>query len=118
MFCRQALTLSAEAGHRRLEGEAWDSLGYVEHHLGNLAEAAACYQRALAIFRESGDRFYAAEALTHLGDTLHAAGQLAQARQAWQEALAILDDLQHPGADQVRAKLASTNDHAPRNPPA
>jgi tetratricopeptide (TPR) repeat protein len=107
MFCRRALTLSAEAGHRRLEGEAWDSLGYVEHHLGNLAEATACYQRALAIFRESGDRFYAAEALTHLGDTLQAAGELAQARAAWQEALLILDDIQHPHAGQVRAKLAS-----------
>jgi DNA-binding SARP family transcriptional activator len=117
-FCRQALTLNAEVGHRWLEGDAWDSLGYAEHHLGNLAEAAACYQRALSIAQEYGDRRLEAETLTHLGDTCHAAGKLAQARQAWQQALAILKDLQDPYADQVRAKLASANDHASQNPPA
>jgi DNA-binding SARP family transcriptional activator len=117
-FCRQALTLSAEAGYRWVEGDAWDSLGYAEHHLGNLAEAAACYQRALSIFREAGDRFGEADTLTRLGDTRHAAGELAQAREAWQQALAILEDIQHPDVGQVRAKLASTNDHASPNPSA
>jgi DNA-binding SARP family transcriptional activator len=109
-FCRQALTLSAEAGDRWLEAAAWDSLGYAEHHLGNLAEAAACYQHALSLSREAGERFYEAETLTRLGDTRRAAGELAKAREAWQQALAILEDLQHPDAGQVRAKLASTND--------
>jgi hypothetical protein len=41
-----------------------------------------------------------------MGDTHHAAAQLDQARAAWEEALAILDDLQHPEAEQVRARLA------------
>jgi DNA-binding SARP family transcriptional activator len=111
-FCRQAITLSAKVGNRLTEGYAWDSLGYAEHHLGNLAEAAACYQRALSIKRESGYRFYEAATLTHLGDTCRAAGELTQARQAWQQALAILEDIQDPDADQVRARLASTNDDA------
>jgi len=117
-FCRQALTLSAEIGHRWTEGLAWDSLGYAEHHLGNLAEAVACYQRALSLYRETGDRYYEADTLTHLGDTYHSAGEPAQAREAWQQALAILEDLQHPDASKVRAKLTSTNDHTPPNPPA
>jgi DNA-binding SARP family transcriptional activator len=117
-FCRQALTLSAEAGDRRLERHAWDSLGYAEHHLGNLAEAAACYQRALSLFREVGERLNEAVTLTHLGDTRHAAGERAEAREDWQQALAIFEDLQHPDAGQVRAKLASTNDHAPPSPSA
>jgi DNA-binding SARP family transcriptional activator len=108
VFCRQALTLCAETGDRWVEGGVWDSVGYAEHHLGNLAEAAACYQRALSLHRESGGRFFEAETLTHLGNTYHAAGELAQAREAWQQALAILEDLQHPHADQVSAKLAST----------
>jgi DNA-binding SARP family transcriptional activator/tetratricopeptide (TPR) repeat protein len=112
-FCRQALTLNAEADNRWVERYIWDSLGYAEHHLGNLAEAAACYQQALSLHRESGERFLEADTLTHLGDTRHAAGELAQAREAWQQALAILDDIQHPDAGQVRAKLASTNDHEP-----
>jgi tetratricopeptide (TPR) repeat protein len=108
-FCRRALILNAEAGHRWHEGHAWDSLGYAEHHLGNLAEAAACYQRALSLHREAGDRFYEADTLTHLGDTRQAAGELAQARKTWEQALAILEDIQHPDADQVRAKLATAN---------
>jgi tetratricopeptide (TPR) repeat protein len=114
-FCHQALTLSAESG---LGACAWDSLGYAEHHLGNFAEAAACYQRALSLSREFGDRLGDAEILTHLGDNHHAAGELAQAREAWQQALAILDDLRHPNVGPVRAKLASTTDHAAANPPA
>jgi tetratricopeptide (TPR) repeat protein/transcriptional regulator with XRE-family HTH domain len=115
-FCRRALTLSAETGYRVLEGYAWDSVGYAEHHLGNFAEAAACYQRALSLYRESGDRFGEADTLTHLGDTRQAVGELAQAREAWQQALAIFEDMQHPDAGQVRAKLASTNNHAAANP--
>jgi tetratricopeptide (TPR) repeat protein/DNA-binding XRE family transcriptional regulator len=115
-FSRQALTLSAETGNRWAEGCAWDSLGYAEHHLGNLAEAAACYQRALSLFREAGDRLNEADVFTHLGDTHQAAGEPARARAAWQQALAILDDLQHPDTAQVRAKLASTNGLASRNP--
>ena len=117
-FCRQALTLCGEASGRWLEGEIWDSLGYAEHHLGNPAEAAVCYQRALSIAHEHGDRFHEAEALTYLADTRYAVGELAQAQGAWQQAVAILEDLHHPHADQVRTKLASTNDHASYNPPA
>jgi DNA-binding SARP family transcriptional activator/Tfp pilus assembly protein PilF len=115
-FCRQALTLSAETGNRWIEAAARDSLGHAEHHLGNLAEAAACYQRSLSLVREAGDRFNEANTLTHLGDTRHASGELAQARDAWQQALAILDDIQHPDAAQVRAKLAGTR--ASANPSA
>ena len=73
--------------------------------IGHLAEAADCYRRALGIFRELGDRYYQADALTHLGDTCHAAGEQRQRPGAWQQALAILDDLHHPDADQVRARL-------------
>jgi tetratricopeptide (TPR) repeat protein/transcriptional regulator with XRE-family HTH domain len=109
-FCRQALTLSAEVGHHWLEGDIWDSLGFAEHHLGNFAEAVACYQRALKLYQENGDRFDEAETLTYLGDTRHAAGEQAHGREAWQQALAILEDLQHPDAEEVRAKLASTSD--------
>jgi tetratricopeptide (TPR) repeat protein/DNA-binding XRE family transcriptional regulator len=113
-ICRRSLALNAQADHRAPEGFVWDSLGYAEHHLGNLAEAADCYQRALTFYRKAGDRFQEAESLTRLGDTRQAAGELTQARHTWQQALAILEDLQHPGADQVRAKLAGVNDNAAR----
>jgi len=104
--CRQALAFCEEVGDRRLGGHAWDSLGYAEHHLGNFAPAAACYERALGIFREFRDRFHEATILTHLGDTRHAGGDLPQARDAWQQALAIFEDLDHPRAEEVSAKLA------------
>jgi DNA-binding SARP family transcriptional activator len=117
-FCQRSLSLSAEIGDRRTEGMTWDSLGYAEHHLRKFTEAAACYQHALSIVREARDRFYEADILTRLGDSLQAAGNVAEARDAWQQALAILDDLHHADAEQVRAKLASTNDHASANPSA
>jgi DNA-binding SARP family transcriptional activator/tetratricopeptide (TPR) repeat protein len=105
-FCQQAVKLSRETGERLTEAAAWDSLGYAERHLGNFAEAVACYQRALSIFREFGDLREQATTLIYLGDTQHAAEAHARARDAWQQALAILENLQHPEADQVRAKLA------------
>jgi DNA-binding SARP family transcriptional activator len=105
--CGQALELFQELGYPRLEADIWDSLGYAHHHLGDHAESAACYQRALALYREIGDRYARAVTLDHFGDTCHAAGRPDEARAAWEEALAILDDLRHPDAGQVRAKLAS-----------
>ena len=107
-FCQQALTLNQERGNRRSEALTWDSLGYAEHQLGNFAAAAACYQRAHSLFCEFGDRFYQAEILTHLGDTRYAADDQDAARSAWRQALDILDDLRHPDAEHLRAKLATT----------
>ncbi len=109
-FCRRSLTLCAEAGYQWVEGNAWDSLGYIERRQGNLAAAATCYEHALSLYREAGDRFCAAVALIHLGDIDEMAGEPTQGRDAWQQALAILDDIQHPAADSVRAKLAGTSD--------
>jgi tetratricopeptide (TPR) repeat protein len=109
--CRQALALSRELGYREVEAHIWDTLGYAEHHLGDLTEAAACYQRALGLHREFDDRYYEASTLTYLGDTNHTAGESGEARDAWKQALAILDDLRHPDATQVRAKLAASDDH-------
>jgi len=106
-FCQQALSLYRELGNRYCEAHIWDSLGYAEHQLGRLADAVDCYQHALSLFQEVGDRFGEAEILAHLGDTRQAAGDQPAAQDAWRRALAILDDLHHPDADQVRARLTS-----------
>jgi tetratricopeptide (TPR) repeat protein len=108
-LCRQALVLNADYGSRHLEGNIWNSLGYTEYHAGDFGEAAGCYERALSIFQAVGDRWGEADTLTNLGDIRRASGQLPRAREAWQQALAILDDLQHPDAAKVRAKLARTD---------
>jgi tetratricopeptide (TPR) repeat protein/transcriptional regulator with XRE-family HTH domain len=110
VLCRQALALNTEVGGRHQEASIWDSVGYAEHHLGNLGEAGTCYQRAIGLFRELSDRFSEAQVLIHLGDSCHAAGNLPHARDAWQQARAILEDIDHPDAEQARAKLAGTDD--------
>jgi tetratricopeptide (TPR) repeat protein/transcriptional regulator with XRE-family HTH domain len=105
LLCKQALTLNAEVGDRVLEGCTWDSLGFIEQQLGNFPEAVACYERALRAIRETDRRPGAAAILIHLGDARRAAGELRQAREAWRQALAIFEDVHHPGAGQVRARL-------------
>jgi tetratricopeptide (TPR) repeat protein/transcriptional regulator with XRE-family HTH domain len=105
--CQRAVSVSAEIGDRHTEGYAWDSLAYAERHLGNLTAAAACYERALGIFRDFGDRHSEAVTLSNLGDVRHAADDPLGTRETWRQALAILDDLGHPDAGEVRAKLAS-----------
>jgi hypothetical protein len=55
--------------------------------------------------RELGDRHNQAKILTNLGDAHEAAARPSAAREAWQQALAILDDLRHPSANDLRAKL-------------
>jgi tetratricopeptide (TPR) repeat protein len=100
--------LPLHAASRNLDGEcyAWAGLGEIYYHLGQPAQAIDCDRRAAALFRDLGGRALLATVLTQLGDHLDAAGQPEEARQAWQEALAILDDLRHPAAGEMRAKLS------------
>ncbi len=112
----QALVLYRDTGCRSGEAYTWDSLGYATHKLGHTAAAAEYYQHALRLFAELGDRYAEADTLARLGDTHQTAGELQQAREAWQQAICILDDLQHPDAGQVRAKLASTDVRDPVKP--
>jgi hypothetical protein len=56
--------------------------------------------------RPNGQRYYAAGTLDRLGDAQRAAGDAAAAGDAWRRALEILSALDHPDADDVRAKLA------------
>ncbi len=87
------------------EAGACDGLGHAHHSLANHEQAIAFYQRAINLYRQMGDRAFEAPVLTRLADTYHAAGDLDAARQAWQHALNILDELHHPDADEIRAKL-------------
>jgi tetratricopeptide (TPR) repeat protein/transcriptional regulator with XRE-family HTH domain len=104
--CERALDDFQRLRDSEGEAAAWDSLGYAYHHSGRHVEACRCYQRALVLRRSLDDRFNEAETLTHLGDIHDAAGNPAAARSAWQQARDILTDLDHPDADQVRARLA------------
>jgi tetratricopeptide (TPR) repeat protein len=111
-YCRQALTLHQNLEDRIGRAHTCDSLGYAHHHLGQHTQAITCYQNAIDLFRELGDRYQEATTMTQLGDTHHAAGNPTAAHDAYHQALTILDDLDHPDADTVRAKLAT-----PHTPP-
>lgn len=104
-YCQEALSLHQELGNRHGEAAVWDSLGYSHSSLGHSRIAVSCYQRALALFRELGDRYDQADVLLHLGDAQQAGGAPHAARAAWRSALGILDDLSHPDAETVRARL-------------
>lgn len=106
--CRRALELCGELNYLAGKGYTWHSLGFIRQHMGQPAQAIACYTRALDVHRRLMDRFHESEALIGLGDTCHGAGDRQGARQAWRDALVILDDLGHPDGDKLRAKIAGT----------
>lgn len=106
--CELALAQMRELGDLTFQAGTSDSLGYIYHHLGDFDLAIVHYRRALELFRELEDRYYEADTLKHLGDTHHAAGDDGAAHAAWHQALGILDQLGHPDANLVRAKLTSS----------
>ncbi|HEX7306382.1 AfsR/SARP family transcriptional regulator [Lentzea sp.] len=103
--CGQALVLYEEQGDQRGCAHTWDSIAYTHHQLGNYNEAIASYLRALHLFRDLHDYYYESGTLTRLGDTQHAAGDVNAARATWRQALRLLDELRHPEASAVLAKL-------------
>jgi tetratricopeptide (TPR) repeat protein len=106
-YCQQALTLHQELNDRQGEAAAWDSLGYAHHRLRQPAQAITCYHHALDVYRNLADLYSEASTLTRLGDTHHATGAPDAAREVWHDALIILNDLGHPDAEQVQARLAN-----------
>jgi tetratricopeptide (TPR) repeat protein len=103
--CREALKLFRALGDRVGQATALESLGDIARRHGHPGHAAANYQRAATLRRELGDHYLEAVALRRLGDIHQDSGNHAAATQAWQQSLAILDQLTHPDAPHVRAKL-------------
>jgi tetratricopeptide (TPR) repeat protein/transcriptional regulator with XRE-family HTH domain len=103
--CQQALALQRELDDRLDEANTWDSLGYIHGQLGQHAQAATCYLEALRLLSRTRERWRQATVLVHLGDTHHGAGDLQAADEVWRQAVAIFDDMHHPDAEAVRAKL-------------
>ena len=97
----------AGPGNPDAEAIVWDSLGYIRLHLGQPADSITCYEHAVSLLREVGNRVELAATLISLGDACLADCRAAAAQDVWQQALAILDDLHHPDAALVRARLES-----------
>jgi len=106
--CERALELVSRADDPLLwyiQAPTLDSIGYAHHHLGHYGDAIASFREALRVYQGVGEVSHQAVTLDHLGDTCLAAADPAAARDAWKQALAILEDLRHPAADHLRAKL-------------
>jgi DNA-binding SARP family transcriptional activator/Tfp pilus assembly protein PilF len=115
-YCTRALEVLQELGDRDGQASTWDSLGYAHRALANYEQAIVCYQHAVELCRDLGDRYWQADSLSGLGDTHHAAGDPEAATHAWRQALDILDELRHPDAERVRAKLAPSQPLARTQP--
>ncbi|MET8977358.1 BTAD domain-containing putative transcriptional regulator [Streptomyces sp. NPDC004539] len=90
------------------EANAWDTLAYAHHRLGNFGRARTCYLRAIGMLRRNGDRYNEAGSLTRLGDTHAATGDDEAARAVWARAGEILTEIDPPWAAEVRAKLRTS----------
>lgn len=106
---RDALRLQEEDHEKQGEAEVLDTLALAYHHLGLHQQAADCYRRALQIFQSFGNRRHEAAVLTRLADSYHATGDISAARATWEAALAVYDELDLPGADNVRIRLRQFN---------
>jgi len=104
-YSRQALQFSEGTGGLTLQAMTRHTIGYAHHHLGDYEQAAAHYRQALKVCRDTGNRPYEGVTLAHLGDTYEATGDHEAARTCRRQALEILDELHHPDAAEVRAKL-------------
>jgi len=105
--CQQALELSREIGNPECQADAWDMLGFVYTLSGESAAAITCYREALRVLPGIGPRSVLprAKILTDLGEAYEAVGDLQAAQRAWRDALQIFEDVGHPDADYVRARL-------------
>jgi DNA-binding SARP family transcriptional activator/tetratricopeptide (TPR) repeat protein len=104
-FCERALPPLQEAGDRDSEAGTWDSIGFAQHHLGLHDKARESYWHALALARQVGNALLEAEILAHLANTEQTTGRQDAARHAWQQALTIFEQLNHPKAGLVRARM-------------
>ncbi|HEY1914661.1 MAG TPA: tetratricopeptide repeat protein, partial [Streptosporangiaceae bacterium] len=113
--CRQGLEITAQTGDHAIAARIKDTMGLICLNRGRYAQAVAYHLEALGECREFGHRWAVADALIHLGQAYLARGDTDLARRVWQEAIGILDDLCHPDADDIRARLGHL-DHSQAQP--
>lgn len=104
--CMEALELHREKGCSYGEALVLDSIGWAHHLLGHHAEAIRFLRQAVELKATLNDRGQYVTSLDHLGDAHQAAGNRVQAEECWRRALVIMRELEHPGIEAMRAKLA------------
>ncbi len=101
----EGMDLNREHGISHGFSATLQSLGLVHRELGDLAEAESCFRQAVEAAREVGDRVPEGESLRHLGDVLTEAGRPAEGAGFLRAALAVLEELNHPDAADLRARV-------------
>jgi len=104
-YCMRALAVDRELGSRSAEQDTLHSIGFIHCKLGNSTTAIGYYRESLRLCEDLGDRYGQADTLASLGDAYQALGDGGRARDAWRAALAHLVELEHPEAEDVRARL-------------
>jgi tetratricopeptide (TPR) repeat protein len=107
-YCERALPAIQGLGDVSMESNTWHSLGHIYHQLGSCQHAIDCYERSAALSRDLGDLFNEADTLSQLGTVHQSAGDLVAARRAWAQALRIFEEIGHPDAWRIRARLRAT----------
>src|SRR5581483_4960957 len=113
-YCDRALVILTELQYPQGIASTSNSLGHAHLGLGNHEEAVACQSRAVEMFGAAGYRLWEARSLVDLGDIHQTTGDNARACLAWEQAASILDELNHPEAAQVRARLQGGAEADPR----
>ena len=104
-YCQEALDLHRALGDPRGESATSHSLGHAYYQLRDFTNALASYRNAVEASVRSGSRYTEALSLTSLADTYYMTGDTGAARAAWEGAVARFDQLRHPDAERVRARL-------------
>ncbi|MGL5824579.1 MAG: AfsR/SARP family transcriptional regulator [Nocardioides sp.] len=110
-YCERALAFNRKVDDQIALATCLDSLGRIYLHLGRHAESIESYVEAVAIVQEEGRHLQLSEYIWHLGDAYHTTGDHQAARSSWQGSLDLLEELDHPNAAVLRAKLTDQDRH-------
>jgi TolB-like protein len=98
--CDETRHMAADAGERRLRGQAVNLIANIDLSQGKLAAARSGYEETLEVFRDLGDRSGEAMVLNNLGAVESADLDREAAARLWRQSLAIADEL-HDAIDAV-----------------
>jgi tetratricopeptide (TPR) repeat protein len=91
--CEETRHMAADAGERRLRGQAVNLIANIDLSQGKLAAARSGYEETLEVFRDLGDRSEEAMVLNNLGAVESADLNREAAARLWRQSLAIADEL-------------------------
>jgi tetratricopeptide (TPR) repeat protein len=103
--CWRSLRACRQTGDTDIMTAAWLIMGQVHRNRAELARSLACYRTAARLSAAIEDRYKRAVALRSAAEIHLERGSRDDAARAWREALELLELLDHPGADEVRARL-------------